>query len=176
MVRVSFMSNDWDQPQATLLGQNNDGSIQAWIGSSSWLCSGFALETLQMGYLSKQTLFDELADQETARTWILRLVGFVALWIAFSCCVAPLGVAADCIPFIGSCISEAVGGAACCFACMPASMLCILVCGICWLVMRPVLGVFMLLLAGGLGFLMYFAVTQAQNARKNSSRGEDPVE
>jgi len=169
MVRVSFMSNDWDRPQATLLGQNNAGSIQEWIGSSSWLCSGFSLETLRMGYLSRQTLFDELAQEETMRTWIFRLGGFVALWIAFSCCLAPLGIAADCIPCIGGCLSEAVEGAACCFACMPASTLCILVCGICWLVMRPVFGVFMVLLAGGLGFLMFFAVTQAQRSRKSSS-------
>mmetsp|Transcript_44881 Transcript_44881/g.81895 ORF Transcript_44881/g.81895 Transcript_44881/m.81895 type:complete len:476 (+) Transcript_44881:66-1493(+) len=167
-VRVKVYSNDWDHPKAALLGQNNAGVVGAWMGSSTWLCSGFSLEKLRMGTYTKQEFFDQLSAEESAFTWVVRIVGFAALWIAFAFCLAPLGVAADCIPCIGGCISEAVECVACCVACVPATALCVLVTGIVWLVMRPLLGCGLLVAGAGLAILLAVMGARAKRASPRS--------
>mmetsp|Transcript_70596 Transcript_70596/g.169143 ORF Transcript_70596/g.169143 Transcript_70596/m.169143 type:complete len:482 (+) Transcript_70596:106-1551(+) len=166
-VRVRVFSNDWSRPQVTVLGQNNNGLIEEWMGSSSWLCHGFTLNTLRMGTLSASTLFQQLSAEESAFTWFVRIAGFVALWVAFACCFAPLGVAADCVPCIGGCLSESVECITCCFACIPATSLCVLVCGVVWLVMRPLLGG--ALLAAGIVLVAFMGTMAARSKRSARS-------
>src|SRR5207253_215571 len=56
---------------------------------------------------------DQMFEQEKARnamiTWVLRLVGFVVMWIGFMMLVRPLKVVADVLPFAGELVGFASG-------------------------------------------------------------------
>mmetsp|Transcript_50925 Transcript_50925/g.142504 ORF Transcript_50925/g.142504 Transcript_50925/m.142504 type:complete len:461 (-) Transcript_50925:284-1666(-) len=144
-VRVVFYGNDWSNPMATILGLNDNGRITRWTAPNSWLCSGSGLLDLRMGAYSKDELFDALKGEAAALTWVLRIVGFIVMWVAFCMCCAPLGVIADCVPFIGPYIGDGVETLACCIACPPACACCLGVAGVMWVAMRPLVGIPLLL-------------------------------
>lgn len=156
-VQVSFYGNDWANPQATLLGMNANGRITAWTAPDSWLCSGFQMTELRMGTFSKDQLFDVLEKEHYTTTWIIRIVGFALLWLAFSLLFGPLEVLADCIPCIGPCLGDSIAAVTCCISCLPATACCSLVVGVVWVVMRPLVGVPLLLLSAAVvvGFIIF---------------------
>merc|ERR1719166_277198 len=85
------------------------------------------------------------------------------LFIAFYLIVAPIAVLPDiigCIPCGGVCIGnlvgDLVGGLLCCCSCMTAFVVWFVVMGFCWLFARPVIGLILLLVAGGVGLAGYF--------------------
>jgi len=165
-IRISFAINDWSRPEATALGQNSNGDITEWFGSSDWLCQGFDLGELRMGSKSKEVLFNELAEEETMRAWCFRIGGFIALWIGFCCCLSPLSAIAESVPFVGNFFGEMMNSLACILSCLPASMLWLVVVGMCWLAMRPLYGCTALALAVGLLVLMCHGLQQMKKARE----------
>jgi len=156
-VKVQLKSNNLNNGSltATVLGRNNAGTIGIWTAPSSWLCSGFTLGDLRMGTISPGKFFDQLAAEESGLTWVLRFIGFIVMWIAFCLCFGPLGVAADCVPCIGPMLGDSIAAISCCVACLPATACTLGVAGVCWVVMRPLIGVPLLLvfcaITGGLG-------------------------
>jgi hypothetical protein len=97
---------------------------------------------------------NEMFEAEKARnamiTWLLRLGGFVVMWIGFMMFVRPLKVVADVLPFAG----ELVGFASGIVMLLVAGTISFVTIGIAWLVYRPLLGITCLVLAGGLVFLI----------------------
>lgn len=140
-VRVTFYGNDWANPQVTLLGKNAGGEVVPWKAPPSWLCDGSTLSDLRMGSVDKESLFNKLQSESEALTWILRIVGFLLMWLAFSLCFAPLEVAADCIPCIGPCLGDSIAGITCCISCLPATACAVGIASLMWCVMRPWVGV-----------------------------------
>merc|ERR1712038_984274 len=49
-----------------------------------------------------------MQDESDALTWILRFIAFFVLWGALCSIFGPLQVAADCIPFIGPYLGQAM--------------------------------------------------------------------
>lgn len=92
---------------------------------------------------------DEMFKQEqlgnTAMTWVLRFVGWLVMFIGFGMVFKPLSVLADVIPFLGSMVGAGTG----LFAFVIASSLSTVTCAIAWIFYRPIVGVPLLLLAGG---------------------------
>jgi hypothetical protein len=140
-VRVAYYINDWSNPAVTLLGMNTQGFINEWTAPSSWLCAGSTLLDLRMGSYTKDYLFTALENDNTTVTWIIRVLGFALMWLAFSLMFAPLGVVADCIPCIGPFLGDSVETISCCISCLPATACCSLIVGIVWIAMRPMVGI-----------------------------------
>lgn len=155
-VKVRLMSNSPRNMKATVLGRNDEGMVAKWTAPSSWLCSGFKLSDLRMGTISKEDFFTQLASEATALTWILRFIGFILMWVAFSLCFGPLEVAGDCIPCVGPWIGDGIAAVTCCVACLPATGCTLGVAGLVWMAMRPHIGIPLMLafviIFGGLGF------------------------
>jgi hypothetical protein len=80
------------------------------------------------------------------------------MWIGFMMLVRPLKVVADVLPFAG----ELVGFASGLIMLLVAGAISFVTIGIAWLVYRPVLGVTMLVIAGGLVFLIVKKKKQAK--------------
>merc|ERR1711933_289219 len=97
-----------------------------------------------MGTVSTGSFFDQLASEATGLTWALRLVGFIVMWIAFCLCFGPLEVAGDCIPCIGPCVGDSIAAITCCATCLPATACTLGVAGFVWALMRPWVGIPML--------------------------------
>merc|ERR1740121_74984 len=136
-VRLTFKGNDWAYPQYTVLGLNNDGAISKWTASDSWLCSGFTLAELRRGEKSKDKLFADLEASAGALTWILRIFLWLLMWFACCCIFKPLEVAAECIPFVGEYIGDAIQFMVACITCPVACGCSCGVAGVVWIVMRP---------------------------------------
>jgi len=139
--RVVFYGNNWQMPTVTVVGQNIDGVITEWKAPASWLCDGSWVSTLRTGKKSMVNLFEQMHDEANATKWALRLVGFLVLWFAFSLCFAPLEVMADCIPCIGPCLGDSIEAIACCISCLPATGCFLIVAGLVWLAMRPLIAI-----------------------------------
>lgn len=141
MVRVSFKSNNWSQKTVTFAGENSNGIITAWKAPASWMCGGERLANLEMGRLSRDAFFDLQKQRAETLTWILRLVGFLVLWLAFAMCFRPFEVMLDCIPCIGPMLGDCFNCAVCCVACLPATACFFGVAGVMWCFMRPLVGI-----------------------------------
>jgi len=155
-VKVTLYTNDPFQLRVTVLGENGNGNMDSWTAPSSWLCSGFSLQDLRMGTLSKSKLFETLASDASFKTWMLRIAGFGIMWVAFCLCFGPLEVAADCIPCIGPCLGDSIQAITCCVSCLPAIACTLGVAGVVWVAMRPEVGIPLMLvwvlIVGGLGY------------------------
>ena len=99
--------------------------------------------------------------------WILRLVGFLMMYIGIKMVLAPLQVLADVVPFIGSIVGFGTGIVAFVVA-APCALITI---AIAWFFYRPVLSCILLALAGG---IVYF-VWSKKKAKKAAAAAEAPT-
>jgi len=155
-VRVKLYTNDPTKLGVTVLGENDNGKIASWTAPDAWLCSGFSVSDLRLGTLSKENLFKAIQAESNSLTMILRLVGFCIMWYAFFLCFGPLEVAADCIPCIGPSLGDCIQVASVIVSCCPATACTLGVCGVVWVVMRPLVGIPLILvwvlIMSGLGY------------------------
>jgi len=159
---VAFEGNDWDSPGITALGLNTGGTLEEWAAESDWLCSGYTLYEFKGGTQDIDALFSDMESANTGLTWLLRIIGLLLLWGGFFCCLGPLVFVAemvDMIPFIGDVVSDLMYYVIAAVSCMPACACCLFVTGICWMAMRPLIGVpcflFAVLLCGCFAFASY---------------------
>lgn len=92
---------------------------------------------IQDGAAPASSMFEEEQQSNATFTWILRLVGFVAMLVGFRAIFGIVGVIGDLIPFVGSLARFATGFVALVLTLILAS----LTIGIAWIAVRPLLGV-----------------------------------
>jgi len=115
---------------------------------------GGSLLLLRSGYHSADDLFT-LAERDNAVvTWLVRLVGFVVMYMGLKMVSEPLEVVLDRIPFVGRFAGDLVGGATSIVTCIVAAALSISTVAIAWFAYRPLLTFFLLGIVGGLIYLM----------------------
>jgi len=109
---------------------------------------------LRSGYHSADDLFT-LAERDNAIvTWLVRLVGFVVMYMGLKMVSQPLEVVLDRIPFVGRFAGDLMGGATSIVTCIVAAALSISTIAIAWFAYRPLLTFFLLGIVGGLVYLM----------------------
>jgi len=161
-MRITLNGTDWSQPTYTVLGHEKGGNVSSWVAPPSFMCSGFAVEAIRQGVVSTAVLFEQLQAAADLMMYLLRLIGFILIWLGFAMVASPLGVVADSIPFLGPRLGDCVDGLACCAACAPATACALLVAGTMWAVMRPLIGVPMMLLGlAFMGGMVYARMTKA---------------
>lgn len=159
-MRVNFKGTDWSNPRHTVLGENKNGIIKKWTAPDSWLCSGYTLSEVRAGTVDIDTLFQNMSDENQGLTWVLRFLGFLLAWCAFSLLAGPLEVVADCIPCVGPFLGDSIAAIACCISCPPGCVCAMAVIAVVWVAMRPMVGglllvVFMCTMCAFVGFKMY---------------------
>lgn len=102
-------------------------------------------ELLKVGTYSADELFQAKRQQFSLQTWLLRLLGFVLMAIGIGMVFQPLVVFADVIPFLGNLVGLGVGV----FALGIAFVLSLITIAVSWLTFRPLLGIGLLIVAGG---------------------------
>jgi hypothetical protein len=112
---------------------------------------------LSDGILSADQMFQAAKARNAMITWLVRLGGFVVMWIGMMMLVRPLRVVADVLPFAG----ELVGFASGLIMLLVAGVVSLVTISIAWLVYRPVLGIGLLVLAGGCVWLILRAKKRA---------------
>ncbi|MCL2304994.1 MAG: TMEM43 family protein [Planctomycetaceae bacterium] len=101
---------------------------------------------LSVGTHSLENMYSQAHSGNAIITWILRLVGFLAVFIGLTAITAPLAVLASVIPFLGN----LVGVGTWFFSLLFAVTWSLLVIAVAWLFYRPIIGIILLVVAVGL--------------------------
>ena len=112
---------------------------------------GTTIHTLKNGTYSADEMIAQAEAANRALTWVLRAVGTFAMFLGLVLILRPLAVIADVLPIAGSLVgfgSAIVAG----LLTIAGSMTVI---GVAWVFYRPVLGVSLLVVAGGALFLLF---------------------
>jgi len=107
--------------------------------------AGDALSMITSGAVSAETMFKNAASANKIITWLARLGGFLFMAFGFMAVMRPLSVLGSVVPFIGSIIGMGTG----LISFMLATTISLVVIAIAWIVVRPLLGITVLVLAVG---------------------------
>ena len=104
--------------------------------------AGGTIELLETGVHSADAMIQKAQESNTILTWMIRLAGFILMFLGLTLILKPLSVMADLLPILG----DIVGAGAGFISFLLALMLSLITIGIAWMVYRPLLGI--VLLAG----------------------------
>jgi len=135
-VRVSFLV--LNPGTFSILAQQNGDTLAPYPAKA-----GREIERVESGTVSAESMFQHAESENRLITWLVRLGGFILMFIGFAAILNPLKVLADVIPFVGSIIGFGTG----LIAGMLAFAGSLVVIAIAWLFVRPLLGGTLLVIA-----------------------------
>jgi hypothetical protein len=142
-MRISFKVVN--PTEVTVVGEQTGSTLRAYQTKA-----GGTIEELRLGSMSSAELFQKLQDENTMFTWIVRVVGFIAMAIGIYLVFAPIQTFADVVPLIG----DLIGAGLFLFAMLSALCLSLITIAVGWIFYRPVLGITLLVVAVGLIVLL----------------------
>ena len=126
--------------------------------------NGKKLSYLEDGVKDAAEMFQTARTNNAIMTWLIRIGGFLMMFIGLSMVFKPLSVLADVLPILGDIVEMGMGLVAGLIA-----LICALVTiAIAWLFYRPVLGIILLAVAGFFGWKL-FQKRRAAKAAKAAS-------
>jgi len=124
--------------------------------------AGDAILLVEAGTHNAQEMFKTAQDRNVIMTWILRGAGFFIMFLGIFLVFRPVAVLADVLPIFGTMLGAGIGF----FAFIGAAVLSILTVAVAWLVVRPVLGVALIVVAGAALFWLLKVGRAKRAARK----------
>lgn len=124
--------------------------------------NGKAIDLFSNGTIPAEAMFTAAQESNRILTLILRIVGFVLMFVGLSLILKPLSVLADVLPFLGSIIGFGAG----IMAFLTSLILSLTTIAIAWIVYRPLVGISLLMVGGGIA---YFIRTK-MHARKGDQK------
>ena len=122
------------------------------------------------GALSAEAMFADAQRSNTMITWLIRVGGFVLMFIGLSSLMGPLRVFSDIIPFFGSLVGMGIG----LVAGVMAFVLSGITVAIAWFAYRPLLALGILLACGVALYLLRGKSKTAGPAMAESAAGASP--
>jgi len=119
--------------------------------------AGDRLMMVERGRMPAAAMFAEAEDDNAILTWVLRLVGALVIFFAFSLLFAPLKVVADIIPPLGWLVGFGTG----LLAAMLTLVLAPVIIAIAWLTFRPLLAGAIILV----GLALAFGISRLRRGR-----------
>jgi hypothetical protein len=112
--------------------------------------NGGTIELLELGTSSAEAMFQKAKQSNILMTWLIRLGGFILMFIGLSLIAKPLSVMADVLPIAGTIVGAGTG-----FVAFAISLVCsLLTIAVAWIIYRPVIGIILIAVAGGAAFLV----------------------
>ena len=135
--------------EVSVIAQQAAGTLRPYATAA-----GRNLEMLAPGSHSAPEMFQTAQTQNAHLTWILRGVGFLAMWFGLMLVLNPLKILADFVPFFGTLVGAGLMLVTLAVA-LPLSLVTI---AVAWFVFRPLLSIGLVALAivvvGGLGMII----------------------
>ena len=131
---------------------------------------GGDLYMLDDGSVTAEAMFASEHQANTILTWVLRLVGFVVMWIGLACLFGPLRVLADILPFLGRIVGAGIG----LVSAVLAFALSGLTISIAWLFYRPVVALSIMALSGAAVFWLTRRSESAQAPTPSAAPAAPP--
>ena len=107
--------------------------------------TGTTVAVIESGTFSAANLFKKEQEANSQMTWIIRLVALILMGLGIGLFLNPLKVLADVVPFLGSVVGMGTGIVAALLALALTSV----TIAITWIAVRPLLGIILLIVAGG---------------------------
>lgn len=117
------------------------------------------------GNVSADEMFAQAEAANKFMTWALRIGGFILMLIGLNLLFKPLSVVADVLPIAG----DIVGAGSFLIALLLTVPLSFVTIAIAWIVYRPLLGILLLLVSGGAGYLV---ITKLKTAKAEKAPAE----
>lgn len=114
---------------------------------------GGEIELFEYGAVAAENMFKHEQEFNIMLTWVLRLVGFIVMFIGLNLIFGVLRTLAAVLPFLANIVGF-IGGFV---NFIIAAVLSIITIAIAWIVYRPLLGIGLLIVAGGLLYFLKFA-------------------
>jgi hypothetical protein len=134
--RVSFQIVPQDQ--ISVIAKQQDSELGPWTTST-----GRSYFRIQRGAHELPAMLEQAKGEIRMLTWILRLVGWLAMTMGLSLIFKPLAVLGDVIPLVGNLIGGGIG----LVAAVVSAVLALITIAIAWVVVRPVIGIPLLVAA-----------------------------
>lgn len=143
------------RPQkVSIVAQQQGNSFQAYRTQQDT-----TIMMLSSGTVGATEMFQQAQDSNKTRTWLMRLLGFVLMYIGIGMIFKPIVTFGDVVPIVGSILNFGIG----IFSFIIAAALSLVVIAIAWIVYRPLLGI--ALLAVGIGaFVAFKVMSKKKNA------------
>ncbi len=119
------------------------------------------VDLLMDGVRDVSEMFEAARSANATFTWIIRIVGFFAMFFGLSMVLKPLSVLADVLPILGDIVEIGTG----IVAGIVAFVCALVTIAIAWIFYRPVLGIVLLAIAGAGLFLLW----KKKQAKKSAS-------
>ncbi len=103
------------------------------------------INRVMAGNRSIENMIAEMQKENVMKTWLIRLGGFLMMFIGLGMIFKPISTFGDVVPVVGSILSMGTGVIAFVIA-LVCSLITI---AIAWIVYRPILGIILLLIGGG---------------------------
>ena len=142
-VRVSF--EVINPEQVSLISKQSGSTFTPYVAHT-----GKTFDVLREGTFTLAALIEQEKNANSTLTWVLRVMGLLMLFFGVRLILGPLEVLADVIPLLG----DLVGAGLSLVALLVAATLGAVTIAVAWIVYRPLLGVALLIVAGGLGYLI----------------------
>ncbi|HPZ07878.1 MAG TPA: TMEM43 family protein [Candidatus Eremiobacteraeota bacterium] len=114
--------------------------------------TGGQIEEIRMGTMSAEEMFQKAKEENTILTWIIRVIGFIAIIIGIGFILKPIEVLADVIPFVGN----IVGTGLAIITFLVAIPIWTITVAVAWIYYRPLIGIPLLVIAlGGIVGVIY---------------------
>jgi hypothetical protein len=107
--------------------------------------AGSAILLVEEGEVAADEMFAAARKANTITTWLVRLGGFLAMFLGLALVLRPISVIGSIVPLVGSVLGAGIGLLS--FA--GAAVLSLVTIAFAWLAYRPLVGGFLLLLAAG---------------------------
>jgi hypothetical protein len=151
-LRIKLLKTD--ASDVSVVAKQTGNALGPWQTSQ-----GTTIDLLDKGTLTADQMFSSAESANETRTWIVRLLGFLCMFIGFGMIFKPLSVVADVVPFIGSVVGMGTGIVAFALS-APLSLVTI---AVAWIVYRPLLGVILLVVGIGV-FVGIFMMARKKQA------------
>ncbi len=130
----------------SLIGAQRSNLIESYQTSN-----GNSIDLVASGHKPADAMFKQAQESNKTLAWILRAVGFFLIFIGFRSILGPISVLADVIPFLGNLAEKGLGF----ISFILAGMTSLVVIAIGWIFYRPLFGISLLILAGGLAYWLW---------------------
>ena len=120
--------------------------------------AGRALQMLNTGVHSADSMFEQAQAANVRTTWLLRAAGFVLMWVGLGLVFGLLSVLADVLRILGNIVGAGVK----LITLLVAGMLSFLTIALAWIYYRPVLGIGLLVVAIALATVVIKKLKQAK--------------
>ena len=146
-MRISFLSSE--VTKASMLGRQQGDAMVSYTARN-----GTRIDRMFAGERSGAEMVAQLQAENTATTWLLRILLTVLVCIGFSMFFTPVQTLVSIIPFLGKFLGKATKTVAGVIGGIVGVTLSLLVIAISWIAVRPLVGIPLLLVTAGLIVLL----------------------